>query len=54
MSKVFTGEQERKIKAFINLALEFNKTHNIFSRTSYKEVYENDILDCKPLDNHIN
>lgn len=54
MSKVFTDEQEIKIKTFINMALEFNKTHNIFSRESYDEIYEKDILDCKPLDNHIN
>ena len=53
MPKVFTDEQENKIKRFINLALDFNKTHNIFSRESYDEVYENDILDCKPLINHI-
>ena len=53
MSKVFSDEQESKIKTLINLALDFNKTHNIFSRTSYDEVYENDILDCKPLIEHI-
>ena len=53
MPKVFTDEQENKIKTFINLALDFNKTHNIFSRESYDEVYENDILDCKPIINHI-
>ena len=53
MPKVFSDEQENKIKKFINLALDFNKTHNIFSRESYDEVYENDILDCKPLIKHI-
>ena len=53
MPKVFPDEQENKIKTFTNLALDFNKTHNIFSRESYDEVYENDILDCKPLINHI-
>jgi 16S rRNA (guanine527-N7)-methyltransferase len=53
MPRVFSDEQENKIKKFINLALDFNKTHNIFSRGSYDEVYENDILDCKPLINHI-
>ena len=53
MPKVFSDEQENKIKKFINLALDFNKTHNIFSRESYDEVYKNDILDCKPLINHI-
>jgi 16S rRNA (guanine(527)-N(7))-methyltransferase GidB len=53
MPKVFSDEHEHKIKTFINLALDFNKTHNIFSRESYNEVYEKDILDCKPLINHI-
>ena len=53
MPRVFADEQENKIKTFIILALDFNKTHNIFSRESYDEVYENDILDCKPLINHI-
>ncbi len=53
MPKVFSDEQKNKIKTFINLALEFNKTHNIFSRETYDEVYENDILDCKPLTEHI-
>ncbi len=53
MPKFFSGEQEHKIKTFINLALEFNKTHNIFSRESYDEVYKNDILDCEPLINLI-
>ena len=31
MPKVFSDEQENKIKKFINLALDYNKTHNIFS-----------------------
>ena len=53
MPRAFSDEQEHKIKTFINLALDFNKTHNIFSREAYDEVYENDILDCKPLIDHI-
>ncbi len=53
MPRAFSDEQEHKIKTFINLALDFNKTHNIFSREAYDEVYENDILDCKPLIHHI-
>ena len=53
MPRVFPDEQENKIKTFINLALNFNRTHNIFSRESYDEVYENDVLDCKPLIEHI-
>ncbi len=53
MPRVFSDEQENKIKTFINLALDFNKTHNIFSRETYNEVYENDVLDCKPVIEHI-
>ena len=53
MPRAFSDKQEHKIKTFINLALDFNKTHNIFSREAYDEVYENDILDCKPLIHHI-
>ena len=49
MHDSFTTEQKKKIITFINLALTFNKTHNIFSRKSYNEVYEKDILDCLPL-----
>ena len=30
MHNPFTDEQNEKIKTFIDLALEFNKTHNIF------------------------
>ena len=49
MHDSFTTEQKKKIITFINLALTFNKTHNIFSRKSHGEVYEKDILDCFPL-----
>jgi|TARA_E500000178_G_scaffold330226_1_gene361936 16S rRNA (guanine527-N7)-methyltransferase len=49
MHDSFTTEQKKKIITFINLALTFNKTHNIFSRKSHNEVYEKDILDCLPL-----
>ena len=49
MHDSFTTEQKKKIITFINLALTFNKTHNIFSRKNYNEVYEKDILDCFPL-----
>ena len=30
-------------------ALEYNKTHNIFSRETEEEVYKKDVLDCMPL-----
>ena len=49
MHEPFTTEQKKKIDTFINLALTFNKTHNIFSRKNFNDVYEKDILDCSPL-----
>ena len=49
MHNPFKEEEKDKINTFINLALEFNRTHNIFSREGYDEVYKNDILDCEPL-----
>ena len=42
-----------KIKTFINLALEFNQTHNIFVRKNFNEVFEKDIVDCLPIANEI-
>ena len=49
MHELFTRDQNKKIKEFINLALEFNKTHNIFVRKDYEEVFQKDVLDCAPL-----
>ena len=49
MRNPFKRQELDKINAFIFLALEFNKTHNIFSRQGREEVYEKDILDCEPL-----
>ena len=49
MHDSFTTEQKKKIDTFINLALTFNKTHNIFSRKNFNDVYKKDILDCSPL-----
>lgn len=49
MHNHFKEEEKDKINIFINLALEFNKTHNIFSRKEHDEVYKKDILDCEPL-----
>ena len=46
-------KNEEKIAIFIDLALEFNKTHNIFVRKNAKEVFEKDILDCLPLTKEI-
>tara|TARA_B100000965_G_scaffold292268_1_gene250100 strand:+ start:4178 stop:4768 length:591 start_codon:yes stop_codon:yes gene_type:complete len=53
MHKTPTKDQNKKIKEFINLALEFNQTHNIFVRKNYTEVYQKDVLDCAPLFNMI-
>ena len=49
----FSKEQKIKIERFIDLAVEFNKTHNIFSRNKERDVYIKDILDCAPLTRHI-
>ena len=49
----FTKEQKIKIEKFINLAVDFNKTHNIFSRNKERDIYIKDILDCAPLTRHI-
>ena len=49
MHNLFTKEQNEKISTFIDLALEFNKTHNIFSRADNQEVFHKDILDCHPI-----
>ncbi len=43
------NEKKEKILTFINLALDFNKTHNIFSRSSEQEVFEKDVLDSYPI-----
>ena len=42
-------DQQKKIKEFVVAALEYNKTHNIFSRETEEEVYKKDVLDCIPL-----
>ena len=42
-------DQQEKIKEFVVAALEYNKTHNIFSRETEEEVYKKDVLDCIPL-----
>ena len=53
MHNGFSKEQKIKIEKFIDLAVEFNKTHNIFSRNKERDVYIKDILDCAPLTRHI-
>ena len=44
-----TARQRRQIQTFIENALEFNKTHNIFVRKSKEEIYDKDVIDCFPL-----
>ena len=44
-----TKIQTKQIQTFIEEALEFNKTHNIFVRKSTEDVYEKDVIDCFPL-----
>ena len=53
LSFEINNEKKEKISTFINLALDFNKTHNIFARSSEQEVYEKDILDSYPVTNFI-
>ena len=42
-------KQTKQIQTFIEDALEFNKTHNIFVRKSKEDVYDKDVIDCFPL-----
>ena len=44
-----TITQTKQIQTFIEEALKFNKTHNIFVRKSIEDVYERDVVDCFPL-----
>ena len=38
MHEGFSKEQKIKIEKFIDLVVEFNKTHNIFSRNKERDV----------------
>ena len=49
LSIEINNEKKEKISTFINLALDFNKTHNIFARRSEQEVFEKDVLDSYPI-----
>ena len=46
MHESLPKDQQRQIKSFVDAAVEFNKTHNIFSRKTKEEVYEKDVLEC--------
>lgn len=41
-----TTDQQKQILTYIDLALVFNKKHNIFRRKNKEEVYINDVLEC--------
>ena len=45
----FKKPEQEKIEKYIDLATEFNKTHNIFARKNKQEVFNKDIVDCSPL-----
>lgn len=47
--KTFNRPQQEKIEKYIELAIEFNKTHNIFVRKDKEEILNKDIFDCSPL-----
>ena len=53
MHESLPTDYQRKIKSFVDAAVEFNKTHNIFSRRTKKEVYEKDVLECLSLNKNI-
>ena len=36
---------KNKINKYVDLAIEFNTTHNIFARSNKEEVFSKDILD---------
>ena len=46
-------DTKNKINKYVDLAIEFNKTHNIFARSNKEEVISKDILDCLPVLEHI-
>jgi len=54
LSIEINNEKKEKISTFINLAFDFNKTHNIFARRNEQEVFEKDILDSYPITKFIN
>ena len=44
--KDFNEKAKEKIDLYIDLALNFNKTHNLFARKNKLEVFNKDIMDC--------
>ena len=44
--KAFNKSEKEKIDQYIDLAVNFNKTHNLFARKNKSEVLNKDIVDC--------
>ena len=53
MHETLPEDKQRKINSFVDAAVEFNKTHNIFSRKTKEEVYEKDVVECLSLNKNI-
>ena len=53
MHETLPEDKRRKINSFVDAAVEFNKTHNIFSRKTKEEVYEKDVVECLSLNKNI-
>ncbi len=47
--KKFSKKEKDKIEKYIDLALTFNKTHNLFVRKNKTEIFNKDIIDCSPI-----
>ena len=47
--ETFSKTEQEKIDQYIDLAVTFNTTHNLFSRKDKNEIYNKDILDCSPI-----
>ena len=47
--KTFSRNEKDKIEKYIDLALTFNKTHNLFVRKNKTEIFNKDIIDCSPI-----
>ena len=46
-------EHKEKIYQFVNKAIQFNKHHNIFQRTSAEEVLKKDVEESLQINSHI-
>ena len=46
-------EHKEKINQFVNKAIQFNKHHNIFQRTSVEEVLTKDVEESLQINPHV-